>query len=60
MNLRKRSLAPITILPMVFAILSLVSSGEPQLVELDSVDQLKEDFNRSTGQYRLILLLSPT
>jgi hypothetical protein len=28
--------------------------------ELDSIDQLKETFNRDQGHARLVLLLSPT
>jgi hypothetical protein len=37
-------------------------TGQPPLVELtsDSLDSLKDDFNRSSDGIRIILLLSPT
>jgi mercuric ion transport protein len=35
-------------------------SAKPQIVELSSLDALKDEFNRASGQTRVILLLSPT
>jgi hypothetical protein len=39
-----------------------VPAGQPALVTLDaaSLDTLRADFNRSAGQTRVVILLSPT
>lgn len=39
-----------------------VPAGQPPLAELsgDTLDSLKDDFNRTTDQIRIVLLLSPT
>ena len=34
--------------------------GSPQIVELSSVDQLKDDFENDNGKVRLVVLVSPT
>jgi mercuric ion transport protein len=38
----------------------LSSPANPHLVELAGLDALKDEFNKASGQTRIILLLSPT
>lgn len=53
-------IAAILLVAFVVTFISLYPAPATPLVDLKTVDELRERFNRDKGSPRLILLLSPT
>ena len=53
-------IAAILVVAFVVTFISLYPAPATPLVDLKTVDELRERFNRDKGSPRLILLLSPT
>jgi hypothetical protein len=49
-----------TILALYVASRPRLAPGQQPLVEIDSIETLRSQFNRDVGQARLIILVSPT